>query len=232
MISQHESFCFFCSLYPYRNKLETLKNIENELRTVRLQLTEKEDQLISVQKSLDQERDEKMAIIEEKYRDDEQLLHEKNLWEIKKQELKNQLEKLTEATNDNRNIKFKETVDMDQAYQKIIKERDLIEIENSVLKSENKRLQMIIASPNEMEHLKRSANLNDDDNGYSSSRNTLEKHQKHTSLASSQMSEGDFYSMQHSNIQNNHSTTSTLERKLKSFFGFSKSGGNHRFVFL
>lgn len=214
---------------PLRNKLEVFKNLENELRTVKIQLTDKEDQLIAVQKSLDRERDEKMAMIEEKNRDDEELIVERKTWQIEKQELKKQIDKLIEETNNNISAKLSEAEagELDQAYQRLRKEKELIEHESALLKSENRRLQMIIASPNEMDHLKHS-NFHEEDFGYSSSRNTLEKHQKQTSsITSSQLSEGDFNSLHHSNIQNNHSTTSTLERKLKSFFGFSKGGGKN-----
>lgn len=219
-------------------KAEALKNIENELKTVKMNLSDKEDQLISVTKSLDRERDEKMAIIEEKNRDDEEWLIEKNHWQLERQELKQQLTEMIEVSKNDKNARLSEveTNEINQAYHKVIKDKESLEAENALLKQEIKRLQMIIASPGEMDHLKNSLFSTDEDFGYSSSRNTLEKQHKQTSsVASSQLSEGEFHSLQHSSIQNHsnsHSTTSTFERKLKSLFGFSNRGGKKRKVFI
>lgn len=214
--------------------MNALKNIENELKMVKANLSDKEDQVIAVQKSLDRERDEKMAVIEEKNKDDEEWLIEKNHWQMEKQELKLQLSEMIEATKNDKNARLSEieTNEINQAYHKVLKDKESMENENSLLKNEIKRLQMIINNPNDIDHMKHSVFTNDEDFGYSSSRNTLEKpHSKHaSSTASSQLSEGEFQSLQHSNIQNNHSTTSTFERKLKSLFGFSNRGGK-RFVF-
>lgn len=215
-----------------RGKLEVLKNIEHELKMVRLNLSEKEDQLIAVQKSLDLERDEKLAIIDEKIRDDEELLIERNHWQLEKQELKQQITELIEITKNDKNARLSEmeTNEMNLAYHKVIKDKESLESENALLKQEIKRLQMIIASPGDIDYMKHS--MFEEDFGYSSSRNTLEKqHKQQSSAASSQLSEGEFHSLQHSNIQNNHSTTSTFERKLKSLFGFSNRGGKSFVIF-
>lgn len=202
---------------------------------VRMNLSEKDDQLISVQKSLDRERDEKMAIIEEKNKDDEELLIERNHWQMERQELKDQINEMIETTKNDKNARLSEieTNEINQAYHKVLKDKESLENENALLKQEIKRLQMIIASPHELDQMKHSMFSNDEDYGYSSSRNTLEKqHHKHaSSTASSQQSEGEFLSLQHSNIHNNHSsTTSTFERKLKNLFGFSNRGGKNSFV--
>lgn len=217
-----------------RLKEISLKNIENELKAVKINLSEKEDQLISVTKALDRERDEKMAIIEEKNRDDEEWLIEKNHWQLERQELKQQLTEMIEVSKNDKNARLSEveTNEINQAYHKVIKDKESLEAENALLKQEIKRLQMIIASPGEIDHLKHSLFSADEDFGYSSSRNTLEKQHKQTSsVASSQLSEGEFLSLQHSSIQNhsnNHSTSSTFERKLKSLFGFSNRGGKRK----
>lgn len=222
------------SLHFHRNKLEILKNIENELKTVRTHLSEKEDQLIAITKSLDRERDEKMTIIEEKNRDDEEFELERNHWQEERQELKQQLADAIEASKNDRNARLSEieTNEINQAYHKVVKDKESLETENALLKQELKRLQMIISNPNEVEHMKNTLFSSDEDYGYSSSRNTLEKQHKNlSSVGSSQLSEGEFASLQHSSIQNpnnSHSTTSTFERKLKSLFGFSNRGGKGR----
>lgn len=202
---------------------------------MKLSLSEKEDQLISVTKALDRERDEKMAIIEEKNRDDEELITERNQWQIERQELKQQLAEAIETSKNDKNARLSEieTNEINQAYHKVVKDKESLETENALLKQEIKRLQMIIASPNEIENLKNSLFSTEEDFGYSSSRNTLEKQHKNTSsVGSSQLSEGEFLSLQHSSIQNHsthHSSTSTFERKLKSLFGFSNRGGKKVF---
>lgn len=191
-------------------------------------MSTKEDQIISVQKSLDRERDEKLSLIEEKNKDDEEWLIEKNHWKIERQELKQQITELIEMSKNDKNARLSEveTNEINQAYHKVLKDKESLENDNALLKQEIKRLQMIIASPHELDHMKHSLFSTDEDFGYSSSRNTLEKPHRHTSsIASSQLSEGEFSSLHHSNIQNNHSTTSTFERKLKSLFGFSNRGG-------
>lgn len=212
-----------------RMKVEAFKNIENELKMVKLNMSEKEDQIISVQKSLDRERDEKMALIEEKNKEDKEWLIERNHWVIERQELKQQLNEMIEMTKNDKNARLSEveTNEINLAYHKVIKDKESLENENALLKQEIKRLQMIIANPHELDLMKHNMLTNDEDFGYSSSRNTLEKQHRHaSSVASSQLSEGDFLSLQHhSNAHNNHSTTATLERKLKNFFGFSNREG-------
>lgn len=218
-----------------RNKAEQFKNAENELRSLKMQLSDKEDQLISVQKSLDRERDEKMSVLDEKARDEETWLAERNQLHQDKHELKQKLTEAMEASKFDKNTKLKEaeTNEINQAYHKVIKDKESLENENSLLKQEVKRLQMIISSPHEIDQLRSSSVLgNAEDFGYSSSSNTLEKrHKQSSSTASSQLSEGsEFYSLQHSNIQNS-STPSTFERKLKSFFGFSNSRIEGKIIF-
>lgn len=209
-----------------RNKSDQLRNVENELRSVKMQLSDKEDQIISVQKSLDRERDEKMSLLDEKAREEEEWLTEKHQLLEDKHELRQKLAEAMEASKSDKNTKLKEaeTNEINQAYHKVIKDKESLENENSLLKQEVKRLQMIISSPNEVDQLRSSSVLgNIEDFGYSSSSNTLEKRQQKqsSSTASSQLSEGsEFFSLQHSNIQNS-STPSTFERKLKNFFGFS-----------
>lgn len=229
-------FCLFAQFHwkILRAKVEASKNLENELKAVKINLSEKEDQLISITKALDKELDEKLSIIEEKNKDDEEWLIEKNHWQLERKELKQQLQEMIEASKNDKNARLSEieTNEINQAYHKVLKDKESLETENALLKQEIKRLQLIIASPGEIDHLKNS--LVDEDFGYSSSRNTLEKqHKNTTSVTSSQLSEGEFFSLQHSSIQNHnnsHSTSSTIERKLKNLFGFSNRGGKKVFL--
>lgn len=215
-------FALFTYLF-YRNKAEQLKIVENELKVVRTVLSDKEDRLIQIQKSLDHERDEKMAILDEKYKDEQQWATEKNDWQIERQEMKLQISELLESATNDKNAKLKEveTNEINQAYHKVIKDKESLENENALLKQENKRLQMIISSPNQIDNLRSFSN--EEDFGYSSHKNTLEKLNRKSTNLSSQLSEGEFYSLQNSNHSNIHSTPSTFERKLKNFFGFSNN---------
>jgi len=218
-------------LNNFRGKVDVLRNVENELKTTRALLSDKEDQLIFVQKSLDRERDEKMAVLDEKSKEEEEWQVERNHWQVERQEMKQQVTELAEATKNDKNTRLNELEanEINQALHKVIKDKEALENENALLRQEIKRLQMIIANPNEIDHLQSYAI--DEDYGYSSNRNTLEKpHHKHSS---SQLSEGEFQSLS-SNIQSSRTphaaagTSSTFERKLKSLFGFSQRGGKRQ----
>lgn len=207
------------NLYP-RGKADCLKAIEIELKMVKSALSDKEDQLIFVQKSLDHERDEKMTILDEKSKDEESWLVEKNQLIIEKEDLKQQLSEALELVKNNENSKLKEAEidEINQAYHKAIKNKESLEAENVLLKQEIKRLQMIISSPNDFENMRIFGN--EEDHGYSSHKNTLEKTKHHEST----VSEGEFFSLPNSNqssIMHNNTTPSLFERKLKNFFRFS-----------
>lgn len=207
----------------FRSKVEAFKNFENELKIVKTNLSEKEDQLIFVQKCLDRERDEKMALLEEKTKVEEDLGMERNQWQLERQELKLQMSELIKMTE---NTKKATLNDLEINQDKVIKDMKSLEADNIGLKQELKRLQMIIASPQDFDLIRNSLSTNEEDFGYASNRNTLEKHQNQTfSIASSQLSEGDFLSLQNSNIHSSHSTKTSFEQKLKSLFGFSNRGG-------
>lgn len=217
--------------------MEVLKNTENELKSVKMQLSEREDRLITVQKSLDRERDEKMSFIDDKNKEDEEWTIEKSHWQVERTELKQQVEEMISQTNSDKKSKLSEieTNDINQAYHKVIKDKEGLESENILLKKEIKRLQMIIANPHEIDSNFNSSVPIDEDFGYSSSRNTLEK--PHTKHSSSQLSEGEILSIiasevsikNSSNIQNSkmevHIVPSTIERYFKRVF--SQRGGKH-----
>ncbi|KAG5676919.1 hypothetical protein PVAND_006716 [Polypedilum vanderplanki] len=203
-----------------RNKADCLKAIENELKVVKSALSDKEDQLISVQKSLDRERDEKMTLLDEKTKDEENWLIERNQFIIEKEELKQQLSETLALNKNDENEKLREAEinEINQAYHKAIKNKESLESENVLLKQEIKRLQMIISNSNDIENLRTFGN--EEDHGYSSQKNTLEKTKHHDSS----VSEGEFFSLPNSNqssILHNSTTPSIFERKLKNFFRFS-----------
>ena len=219
--------------------MDVLKNTENELKSVKMQLSEREDRLIAVQKSLDRERDEKMSFIDDKNKEEEEFTLEKSHWQVERMELKKQVEEMVTQTNTDKKTKLSEieTNEINQAYHKVIKDKEGLESENTLLKQEIKRLQLIIANPHEIDSNFNTSVPIDEDFGYSSSRNTLEKpHTKHsTSGTSSQLSEGDILSIiaseisikNSSHIQNSKMDVqivpSTIERYFKRVF--SQRGG-------
>ena len=78
-----------------------------------------------------------------------------------------------------------DTNDLNQAYHKVIKDKESMENENQLLRQEVKRLQFILSHPNELENHYPSVSVTEEDFGYSSNRNTLELQKK------SSHSEGD-----------------------------------------
>jgi hypothetical protein len=171
-------------------------------------------------------------LIDEKAKDEEEWLIEKSQWQVEKQEYKEKISEMLEIAKNDKNAKLKEAEanEINQAYHKVIKDKETLENENALLRQEVKRLQMIISSPNEFDQIRSSMYGHEEDFGYSSHKNTLEKNRKNGSMsnASSQLSEGEFYSLtsSHNSSVHNSSTPSknhTLERKIKSFFGFSTS---------
>lgn len=218
----HHFLIFVLILFQFiRSQVDALRNVESELKLLRINLSKKEDQVISIQKYLDKERDEKMEIFESKKKDEEDWLAEKNLWQLERQELKQEISHLTEQSKTDKYETF-QSEDTTEISQKEHQEKSILEIENNGLKQELKRLQMVIANPQDFDYIRNS--VNEEDFGYSSSRNTLEKHQKQPfSKSTSQLSEGDFHSLQHIS----QSTKSNFERKLKSLFRFSIRGGKN-----
>lgn len=79
----------------FRYKADQLKGLENEMKQLKSQLSEREDRLINIQKQLDRERDEKMAVLEEKNRDEEVWTAEKQHMLVEKMDLKQQLVDIT-----------------------------------------------------------------------------------------------------------------------------------------
>jgi hypothetical protein len=132
--------------------LEVLKNVAGELKSLKSQLSDKEDQLISVQKMLDRELDEKMSLIDEKTKDDEKRAEEMKLWQIERQEMKDKIDELMRLLDEQ----------AAEAAKQVDNENHLREKE--ILEKEVSRLQMIINTPGEIDSFKSSMydiNFND-----------------------------------------------------------------------
>lgn len=162
-------------------------------------MSDKEDRIIHVQKQLDLERDEKVFLLDEKNKEEEEFITEKSHWQVEKAELKKQIQEMLEISKNDKQQRLSEvnTNEMNQAYRKAVKDKESLDNENLLLKQEVKRLQLIISNPHDLEnnnnrHSMMYVNSNEEE-GYFSSRNTLEKPLKKSgSPTSSQISEGDF----------------------------------------
>ncbi|KAL7048410.1 hypothetical protein ACKWTF_003346 [Chironomus riparius] len=212
-----------------RNKAEQLKILDNELKTVKSTLSDKEDRLIFIQKSLDRERDEKMSVLDEKVKDEEAWMIEKNQWQVEKLELKHKISEMLEIAENDKNAKLKEAEanEINHAYHKVIKDKESLENENLLLRQEVKRLQMIISSPNEFDQIRSSMYGHEEDFGYSSHKNTLEKTRKNGSVlnASSQLSEDQATSTPNNSPTNQNDTT-VLMLRLRKLLEDEKSKGD------
>lgn len=147
-------------------------------------MSAKEDQLIAIQKMLDRELDEKMSLIEEKTRDDEQRIEEQKNWQLERLEFENKLGELKQLVQQTV-IKYEQ--DSQESFQR---EREVLEQKLVNMKREVERLQLIIDTPDDMEVARFDTNDND-------------------KILPSR--------------EGNVSTTATLERKFKRFFGFQNS---------
>uniref|UniRef100_A0AAG5DD74 Myosin motor domain-containing protein n=1 Tax=Anopheles atroparvus TaxID=41427 RepID=A0AAG5DD74_ANOAO len=163
-----------------RQKLEGMKRLEGELKHLQLQLAERDEKLLISIRQLEGERDEKMQLLEEKQREEEERLQERNAFE---QELKKMRQQVTEITavqhvERARLVSQADTDEIHAAYQRTVKDKDTLENENVALRQEVRRLQRIMADSHELKTHSRSvsnaSSTNDEDYGYTSGRNTLD----------------------------------------------------------
>ncbi|XP_059615279.1 unconventional myosin-Va isoform X2 [Phlebotomus argentipes] len=168
-----------------KQRVEVVKGMEGEIKALRAALAERESVLVETKRQLDQERDEKMAIVEEKAAEEAKWTEQKTAWRRENEELKQQVEEMVEmarrddsSMNRARLLSEVDTNEVHQAYQKTVKDKDTLEAENSMLKEEINRLQRLVENPNFYRSHSRSvsnaSSQNEEDFGYMSGRNTLE----------------------------------------------------------
>ncbi|GAB0095574.1 unconventional myosin-Va [Sergentomyia squamirostris] len=168
-----------------RQKVDTTKSLENEIKALRAALVERENTLQQTKKQLDAERDEKMAIVEEKANEEAKWTEQRTAWRRENEELKSQVEEMVEMAKKEdtfvtraRLLSEVDTNEVHQAYQKTVKDKDTLETENYLLKEEVNRLQRLIENPNYYQTHSRSisnaSSQNEEDFGYMSGKNTLE----------------------------------------------------------
>lgn len=167
-------------------KLDAKKNIENELKSLKSVLLEKDASLMSVTKQLELERDEKMMLLEEKDREEQEWNTQRQTWRVENEELKRQFDEMIELAKKEESLTMHrtrimsevDTNDLNQAYQRAVKDKEVLENENYLLKEELARLQRTSANPSDYNGHSRSlsnaSSQNEEDFGYSSAKNTLE----------------------------------------------------------
>lgn len=172
-----------------KNQLEQKKNIENQIKQLKLLIEDKDNSLLILNKQLETERDEKMQLLEEKDNEKGEWSKQKQTWRIENEELRKQVDEMIELAKkeekDSRSQMLSE-VDINEvheAYQQAKKDKDLLEGENYILKEEISRLQK--GNENRTEYLNHTRSLsntssqNEEDFGYASAKNTLDPKRSH-----------------------------------------------------
>ncbi|XP_055916560.1 unconventional myosin-Va isoform X1 [Eupeodes corollae] len=169
-----------------KNQLEQKKNIENQLKQLKLLLEDKENALLAVDKQLEAERDEKMQLLEEKDHEREEWSKQKQTWRIENEELRKQVDEMIElakkeekgSLHRSRILSEVDVNEVHEAYQRAKKDKDFLEGENYMLKEEISRLQKGNGNATEYSNHTRSlsnaSSQNEEDFGYASAKNTLE----------------------------------------------------------
>lgn len=79
-----------------KTKLEVMRNMENDLKTMRSESMKKDELIISIRQQLENERDEKMSILEEKAVAEQEWNQQKQTWKVENVELKKQVHEMIE----------------------------------------------------------------------------------------------------------------------------------------
>lgn len=163
-------------------KLESSKRIETELMPFKLLATQLEATVETLTRQLDDERDEKLAALDEKAREEAEFKQKFFEISVDNEHLGREIATLKEANeqklNDsNASQLFSETDDNEihQAYQRMAQEKEQLEHENSQLIQE---IEQFKRTQSKSYHSRTISNVssvnNDEDFGYASAKNTLE----------------------------------------------------------
>ncbi|XP_034479996.1 unconventional myosin-Vb isoform X1 [Drosophila innubila] len=169
-------------------KLEMKKNLEFEFKNIKAACLDKDKLIEALNKQLESERDEKMQLLEENGHSQEDWCSQKQMWCMENEELRRQVDSMIEmAKNSEGNQKEREerllaeidNKELNEAYQRAIKDKEVIENENYSLKEELSRMQQHHngLSSFGMRHARSASNAssqNDEDIGYGSAKNTLD----------------------------------------------------------
>lgn len=172
-----------------KQRLEVMRALDIEVKAMRSRLAERDAELSDARTQFDMERDEKMALLEEKERIEKVWLAERTEIEAANVELRSHVGRLTEAATADaaaaavqraRVMSEVDSNEIHQAYQRLLKDKEAISSENVALQVEVKRLagllhQSVGGGAGHSRSISNASSINnDDDFGYSSSRNTLD----------------------------------------------------------
>lgn len=163
-----------------RSRLEFLKGLENEIKSLKDQLNSKTERLLLLETAVTQERDEKMQILEEKSKEQQEhkiILEELNAQNENLKELMENMENKKPEVAPRANL---DTIDLHEAYQRMVRDKEFIENENIQLREDLKKSKKNPSEnssqsfSNHSHSLSNASSQNEDDFGYSSAKNTLE----------------------------------------------------------
>ncbi|XP_039433322.1 unconventional myosin-Va isoform X2 [Culex pipiens pallens] len=163
-----------------RQKLDETRRMQNELKALKLQLEQKDEKLLIVIKQLENERDEKMILLEEKQKEEEERMKERAQMEQDLAKMRDQVNEINNVTKIERDrlLSQADTNEIHAAYQRMVKDKDQLEGENNALRHELRRLQHMITNNHDLKTHSRSvsnaSSTNEEDYGYNSGKNTLE----------------------------------------------------------
>lgn len=86
-------------------KLETMKTMENELKAVRLESAKKDEVIVSIRQELENERDEKMNVLDDKAVAEQEWNEQKQTWRVENEVLKKQVHEMIEMAKKEENGK-------------------------------------------------------------------------------------------------------------------------------
>ncbi|XP_022230994.2 unconventional myosin-Va isoform X2 [Drosophila obscura] len=164
-------------------KLEMKKNLEGEFKNVKAACTDKDMLIAALNKQLEAERDEKMQLLEENGHSQEEWLSQKQTYCLANAELRRQVDEMiemaknTEAKERDQNVRMLAEIDnneLNEAYQRAIKDKEVFESENYQLKEELSRLQQNGVYSLRTRSASNASSQNEEDVGYASAKNTLD----------------------------------------------------------
>lgn len=88
-----------------KSKVEIMRSMENELKAIRIESVRKDQVIVSMRQELNNERDEKMNILEDKTVAEKEWNNQKQAWSSENQELKKQNDKMIELAKKEENGK-------------------------------------------------------------------------------------------------------------------------------
>lgn len=103
-----------------KSKLEIMRSMENELKAMRIEFVKKDDVIVSMRQQLENERDEKMNILEDKAVAEQEWNDQKQTWRVENDELKKQVHEMIEIAKKEEKGKKRWLCEIEQQITRII----------------------------------------------------------------------------------------------------------------